>query len=108
MAILSTFITIVTIAYLVVTDLTSAWLYVALGDEDELASEDLFVMDVRVGELPPSPSSGRPWESRPGGIWVLRSNYSGQIDQAVTKVDVLFGIDAVDPRAHWDLMRLPL
>jgi hypothetical protein len=86
----------------------SAWLYVALANEEELAAEDLLVMDIRVGEPPPNPSSVHSWESRPGGIWVLRSKLSGKIDQAVTEVDVLFGMDAVDPRPQWALMRSSL
>ncbi|KAK2805976.1 hypothetical protein FQN50_005991 [Emmonsiellopsis sp. PD_5] len=87
----------------------SAWVYVALANEEELAAEDLVVADIRVGEPPPpNPSPGHSWESRPGGIWVLRSKFSGKIDQAVTEVDVLFGIDAVDPRPQWVLMRSPL
>ena len=36
---------------------------------------------------------------------MLRSKFSGKIDQAVTEVDVLFGMDAVDPRPQWALMR---
>jgi hypothetical protein len=91
------------------TSRQSAWLYVALANEEELAAgEDLLVMDIRVGELPPNPSSGHSWESRRGGIWVLRSKFSGKIDQAVTEVDVLFGTDAVDPRPQWALMRSSL
>jgi hypothetical protein len=90
------------------TSQQSAWLYVALVNEEELAAEDLLVMDIRVGEQPPNPSSGYLWESRPGGIWVLRSKFSGKIDQAVTEVDVLFGVDAVDPRPQWALMRSSL
>jgi hypothetical protein len=39
---------------------------------------------------------------------VLRSKFSGKIDQAVTEVDVLFGTDAVDPRPQWALMRSSL
>ncbi|KAH6631728.1 Metallo-dependent phosphatase-like protein [Chaetomium tenue] len=81
-----------------------AWLYVALVNEEELAAEDLVVMDIRVGD---PPSSGH-WESRPGGIWALRNKFSGKIDQAVTEVDVLFGVDAVDPRPQWALMRSSL
>ena len=83
-----------------------AWLYVALANEEELIAEDLLVTDIRVGKL--NPSSDHSWESRPGGIWVLRSNFSGKIGQAVTEVDVLFGVDAVDPRPQWTLMRSPL
>jgi len=90
------------------TSQQSAWLYVALANEEELAAEDLLVMDIRVGEPPPNPSSGHSWESRPGGIWLLRSKFSGKIDQAVTEVDVLFGVDAVDPRPQWTLMRSSL
>lgn len=39
---------------------------------------------------------------------MLRSKFSGKIDQAVTEVDVLFGVDAVDPRPQWTLMRSSL
>lgn len=86
------------------TSRQSAWLYVALANEEELAAEDLVVTDIRVGGPPPNPSSGHSWESRPGGVWVLRSKFSGMIDQAVTEVDVLFGTDAVDPRPQWTLL----
>lgn len=70
----------------------------ALAKEEELAAEDLVVVDIKIGELAPNPSSGHSWESRPGGIWVLRSNFSGRIDHDVTEIGVLFGTDAVDPR----------
>lgn len=86
----------------------SAYLYIALKNEKELTAEDLVVVDIRVGEAPSDKTSGHLWESRPGGIWVLKSRFSGNIDQAVTEVDVLFGTDAVDPRPQWNLMRLPL
>lgn len=86
-----------------------AWLWVALANEEELAAEDLVVVDISVGEPPPNPSSGHSWESRPGGIWVLRrSKFSVEIGQAVTEVDVLFGVDAVDPRPQWALMESSL
>jgi hypothetical protein len=90
------------------TSLQSAWLYVALANEDELTPGDLLVTNIRVGEPPPNSSSGDSWESRNCGIWVLRSKFSGKIHQAVTEVDVLFGTDAVDPRPQWTLMRAPL
>ncbi|KAL2044542.1 hypothetical protein ABVK25_012395 [Lepraria finkii] len=90
------------------TSQQSAWLYVALANEERLAAEDLLVMDITVGERLSNPSSGYTWESRPGGIWVLRRKFCGKIDQAVTEVDVLFGADAVDPRPQWTLMRSSL
>jgi len=83
-------------------------LYVALANEEELVAEDLLVMDIRVGEPPHNSSSDQSWESRHGGIWVLRSKFSGKVDMAVTEVDVLFGVDAVDPRPQWTVMRSPL
>ncbi|KAI9708291.1 MAG: purple acid phosphatase, partial [Chrysothrix sp. TS-e1954] len=90
------------------TSQQSAWLYVALANEEELIAGDLLLVDVRVDEPPPRQTSDQSWESRPGGIWVLRSKFSGKIDRAVTEVDVLFGADAVDPRPQWNLMRSAL
>jgi hypothetical protein len=86
----------------------SAWLYVARAKEEELGAEDLVVTNIRVGEPPPNSGLDRSWESRPGGIWVLRSNFCGKISQVVTEVDVLFGVDAVDPRPQWTLTPSPL
>lgn len=80
------------------TSKQSAWLYVALANEAELAAEDLVVVDIRVGEPPSNPASGHLWERRPGGICIQRSRFPGKIDRVVTEVDVLFGTDAVDPR----------
>jgi hypothetical protein len=82
----------------------SAWLYVQLTSEEGLVSEDLLVIDIRVGGPVPSTNSDQSWQSRPGGIWVLRSKFSGEIDQVVTEVDVLFGVDAVDPRPQWTMI----
>ena len=80
----------------------SAWLHITRMDEKELTAKDLVVTDIRVGELrPPNPS----WESRPAGMWLLRSQYTGDSYQVVTGVDVLFGADAVDPRPQWGLVR---
>lgn len=86
----------------------SAWLYIAQVEEEELTKDDLVITDIRVGELSPSVGSNISWESRPGGIWVLSSNYTGRSDQAVTGIDVLFGLDVVDPRPEWDLIQNPL
>ena len=70
----------------------SAWLHVALANEEELVAEKgLLVMDITVGEAPHNE-----WERQSGGINVLRSKFSGKIDEVVTEVDVLFGTDAVD------------
>ena len=39
---------------------------------------------------------------------VLRRRYNSASHQTVTDVDILYGIDAIDPRPHWDLIRPPL
>ena len=87
------------------TSRQSAWLYVALANEKELAAEDLLVTDIRVGEPPSNLSLDNSWDSRPGGIWISRSKFSSKNNHIVTEVDVLFGTDAVDPRPQWTLMR---
>jgi hypothetical protein len=86
----------------------SAWLHIARAKETELTADDLLVMDIRVGEPHPNAAFDNSWESRPGGIWVLRRSYTGDIRQAVTELGVLFGVDAVDPRPQWALMQQPL
>ncbi|KAI7908825.1 hypothetical protein M9X92_011974 [Pyricularia oryzae] len=83
-----------------------AWVYIALANEQELAAKDLLVMDIIVGDPPQNSKSS--WERRPGGIWVLRGEFNGKIDDFVTEVDVLFGMDAVDPRPEWALIRSPI
>ncbi|KAH9215660.1 Metallo-dependent phosphatase-like protein [Leptodontidium sp. 2 PMI_412] len=84
----------------------SAWLHVARIKETDLTADDLVLADIRVGELGDDPDKS--WESRPGGIWIRRSTYAGDTQQAVTQFDVLFGSDAVDPRPQWDIMQQSL
>lgn len=101
---------------------SSAYLHIQRKREEELTSEDRVVVDVSVGRLDPevaaakSAKNGRrgegakdhhkgeeKWESRPGGLWIKRSNKRGVSDSksAVTGVDVLFGDDAVEARPGW-------
>ncbi|KAI6550933.1 hypothetical protein MCOR03_009182, partial [Pyricularia oryzae] len=84
-----------------------AWVYIALANEQEFAAKDLLVMDITVGD-PPQNSESISWERRPGGIWVRRGEFNGKIDDFVTEVDVFFGMDAVDPRPEWALIRSPI
>ncbi|KAI0451994.1 Metallo-dependent phosphatase-like protein [Xylaria acuta] len=84
-----------------------AWLQVAQTEEKQLTANDLVVTDITISEHCPSTGPDSSWESRPGGIWVLRENYVGDYHRVVTAVDVLFGIDAVDPRPHWALLHQP-
>lgn len=94
------------------TSQQTAWLQIAQAREEELAEDDLVVMDIRVSEDDPSTVSGsdkeNAWERRAGGIWVLRSPKMGSSHRTITAVDVLFGIDAVDPRPQWTLIETPL
>lgn len=89
------------------TSQQTAWLYVALANEEEPSAEDLYVVDISVGKAFPGSSSSQ-WESRPGGIWVLRRKLSAKNHRPLTGVDVLFGSDAVDPRPQWNLIEPPL
>ncbi|KAL8774339.1 MAG: hypothetical protein Q9209_001090 [Squamulea sp. 1 TL-2023] len=82
----------------------SAWLDIAETKVEELLVGDLVVTDIALGNLDPSAGSDNSWESRPGGIWIRRSSYYGDIHRAITGMDVLFGTDAVDPRPQWTLM----
>lgn len=86
----------------------TAWLHVTQAKEEDLTADDLVLTDIKISELHPSTSSDSSWESRLAGIWVLRSNYTGNNHQAITAVDVLFGVDAVEPRPQWALIRPPL
>lgn len=93
--------------YLHMADST-AWLHIAEAMENELTTDDLVITDIEVGDHCPSDSSETSWESRPGGIWLLRSNYTVESHRLVKSVDVLFGVDAVDPRPQWTISQTPL
>jgi len=90
------------------TSRQTAWLHVAVAKEEDVTAKDFLVTDIRVGESPPSSGLGGMWESRPGGLWLLKEKSSGKSGRAVTKVDVLFGADAVEPRPQWTLIGSPL
>ena len=76
--------------------------------QKELTADDLVVTEIRVGEPPSNTGSDHAWESRPGGIWVLRNKYIVNSEQAVSGLDVLFGVDAIVLRPQWTLMQTPL
>ncbi|KAI8633324.1 Metallo-dependent phosphatase-like protein [Xylariaceae sp. FL1651] len=86
----------------------SAWLYVAQMNEEELTADDLVVTGIKVGNVCPGAGVDNSWESRPAGIWVRRSSFTSDRNRSVTDVDVLFGVDAIDPRPQWTLMQTPL
>ena len=89
-------------------------MHVKRKKEEELSADDKVVVGVRVGRLDPgvgeSGQHNERWESRPGGVWLLRSSkpHDSDSDKAITAVDVLFGADAVDPRPNWVLAQTSL
>jgi hypothetical protein len=83
---------------------TSAWLNIAQAKESEVRDGDLVVTDISIGKPPSGQSLDGSWESRPGGMWVSRKGFGGDIVETVTGIDVLFGEDAVDPRPQWHIM----
>ncbi|KAJ8127460.1 hypothetical protein O1611_g6177 [Lasiodiplodia mahajangana] len=82
--------------------MSSAYVHVQRKKEEDLTADDKVVIDVKVGTLDPSDSAKQPpdarWESRPAGLWILRSAKPHVSDskEAVTAVDVLFGDDAYE------------
>ena len=86
-----------------------AFVHVQRKKEEELLDTDRVVMDVRVGRLDPVTSEkgqgSERWESRQGGIWLLRSSrhHASDSQKALTAVDVLFGADAAEPRPGWEI-----
>lgn len=90
----------------------SAWLLVEEAREDELYTDTLVVIDavVQTGEPDSGPDTvgASSWERRPCGLWVLRGKYKGDSRRTVTSADLLFGVDAIDPRPQWTLLSSPL
>jgi hypothetical protein len=92
----------------------SAYIHVQRKKEEELTNDDRVVVGVKTGRSPPEESEKTPhderWESRPGGVYILRSSkrHDSDSDRAVTAIDVLFGSDAIDPRPNWELQDFPL
>jgi hypothetical protein len=88
----------------------TAWLHVERKKEEWLTPEDEVIIGVKLSKGNPAlkgkTSGEERWESRPGGIWILRSNkrHDAESDRAVTAVDVLFGPDAIDPRSNWIML----
>jgi Calcineurin-like phosphoesterase len=89
--------------------LSSAYLHIERKKEEELAHDDAFIVDVKIGRLDPATSrqaqAKEKWESRPGGIWIKRTvkRHGTDSADAVTGLDILFGSDAVDPRPNWQV-----
>ncbi|KAL7625158.1 Phosphatase dcr2 [Parahypoxylon ruwenzoriense] len=93
---------------------SSAYVHIQRKKEEELKSDDKVIVDVTISRLDPSTGvkghADEKWESRPAGLWVLRSSKPTASDsnKAITAVDVLFGDDAVEARDGWELQNTPL
>lgn len=82
----------------------TAWLCAQWKRKEDLTEEDTAVTCVSVDRT----KHDEPWESRPGGLWLLRCQNQHNHGEFVTDVDVLFGTDAIDPRPGWTLERTAL
>lgn len=93
---------------------SEAYLFVRRTKQEEVAEDDMIVMDISVGARNPSEEEGgdpdESWEHRRGGLWLRRvpKKDVDQVDDGITAVDVLFGEDAVEVREGWDLVDTPL
>ncbi|KAK4636202.1 Phosphatase DCR2 [Fulvia fulva] len=91
-----------------------AYLHVQRKKEEELTTEDKVLIGIKVSRIQPEvgdkEEAKESWESRPGGIFILRSSkrHDSDTDKAITALDVLFGPDAVDPRPNWQVAQTPL
>ncbi|OJD36941.1 calcineurin-like phosphoesterase [Diplodia corticola] len=91
-----------------------AYVHVKRKREEELNQDDRVVLDVRVGRLDPSMGEKgqetAKWESRPAGVWLLRSSkrHDSDSDKVITAIDILFGADAVEPRPGWEVRDTPM
>lgn len=85
--------------------LSQAYLHVQRKREVDLDDKDLIIVDIKLGtkKPPPPEADGEAWESRPAGLWLLRTPRHRAADkwQTLTAVDVLFGSDSVDARLGW-------
>lgn len=72
------------------------------------------MIDLRISRNDPKgledSHKGDKWESRPGGIWILRSSKhkDAESSKAITGIDVLYGPDAVEPRHGWTIRQTAL
>ena len=91
---------------------STAYVHVRRKREEDLVDGDHVVLDVKVGRRDPAKGNGKggadghsTWEARPQGLWLLRSakRHASDSQKAITAVDVLFGSDAVEPRAGWEI-----
>ncbi|ODQ51425.1 Metallo-dependent phosphatase, partial [Saitoella complicata NRRL Y-17804] len=84
--------------------LRKGWIQQAFVLIDRRASSDdkSVIREVRSGRLAFA-ETGIAWEYRPGGIWIQRE--AAAPHDAVTGVDILYGIDAVEVRPGWSLVR---
>ena len=87
----------------------AAYIHVQRRKEEKLQDTDKVVLDVRLSRSDPAKTDpeqeGVKWESRPGGIWLLRSDSPHDRDSSkvVTAADVLYGSDVADPRPGWEV-----
>jgi predicted MPP superfamily phosphohydrolase len=94
--------------------LQHAYVHIQRKRESDLSDTEWIILDVRVGPQDPGTSEknqgAERWESRPGGIWLKRSSkrHTSDATKAVTAVDLLFGVDAVEPRPGWHLCKQAL
>ncbi|KAI1262116.1 calcineurin-like phosphoesterase [Xylariaceae sp. FL1019] len=93
---------------------SSAYVHVQRKKEEDLTANDRVVIDVKVGgrvpDTVPKDQANVKWESRPGGVWILRSAkpHASDSKDAIISVDVLFGDDSVEVRPGWHIQGTPL
>lgn len=94
--------------------LSHAFIHIERKRESDLTEKDRVILDLRIGSLDPmfaeKEQGAERWESRQSGIWVKRTSKhrDADKDQAITAVDVLFGVDSIEVRPGWMRVSQPL
>lgn len=88
---------------------TSAYVFVERRHERDVLPLEPVVIDLKMGQFNPGAGTGKTWEARKAGLWVLRQPLShADPEKIVTTVDVLYGAGAVDPRPGWTVKDMTL
>lgn len=88
---------------------SAAYVFVERRHEKDLLPPDSVVVDLKMGHLDPGVGTGKIWEARKAGLWILRQPLShADPEKILTAVDVLYGSHAIDPRPGWQLKDMAL
>ncbi|KZZ89025.1 phosphatase DCR2 [Ascosphaera apis ARSEF 7405] len=88
---------------------SAAYIHIQRKREEDLASNELVVTDLKIGRLNPGAGTENQFLDRSYGIWIQRQPKSqADFSRVLTSIDVLYGADAAEPRPGWELKDMML